>query len=73
MDHAKNLKFKELRVMFHYHSGSENFKGISKEVKLVEAVTDFLRDYRESLVQRGVGGMYVVTNEAGHESGEEIG
>ena len=53
VDHAKNLKFKDLRVMFHYHSGSENFKGISKEVKLVEAVTDFLEIIERVLCRGG--------------------
>ena len=50
MDHINNLKLKETRVMLHYHSGSENFKGGPNKVELVEAITDFLINDWEVLV-----------------------
>ena len=42
MDHIKNLKVKELRMLLHYHFRSEKLKSSPNKVELVEAVTDFL-------------------------------
>ena len=42
MDHINNLKVKDLRVLLHYHFGSENLKGIQNKVELVEALLIFL-------------------------------
>ena len=66
MDHINNIKFKELRVLLHYHFGSERLKGSPKKVELVEAVTDLFRRGWGGLMQR-VGGRegVVVTNEMG--------
>ena len=56
MDHINTLKVKGLRVILHYHFGSERLKGTPKKVELVEAVTDlFWRDWG-SLMQRMGGG-----------------
>ena len=41
MDHINNLKVKELRLMLHYHFGSEKLKGILNKLELVEADTNF--------------------------------
>ena len=41
MDHINNLKVKYIRVLLHYHFGSEKLKGIPKKVELVEAVKYF--------------------------------
>ena len=35
MDHIDNLKVKDLRVLLHYHFGSEIFKESPKKVELV--------------------------------------
>ena len=65
MDHINNLKVKELRVLLHYHFGSERLKGSRKKVELVEAVPGlFQRDW-EGLMQRVGGWGLVVTNEMG--------
>ena len=42
MDHIKNLKVKDIRVLIHCHFGSEKLKGIPNKVELVESVTYFL-------------------------------
>ena len=58
-----------------YHFRSEALKGIPKKVELVEAVTDIFESIVRVLCRGrggGVGGS-VVTNEAVHEAGEDIG
>ena len=65
MDHIDTLKVKELRVLLHYHFGSERLKGTPKKVELVEAVTDLFRRDWEGLMQRVGGGGSVVTNQIG--------
>ena len=82
MDHINNLKAKEFGVLLHYHFESENLKGSPNEVELVEAITDFFRNYREGLAQRRCGCVYVcvcvlahvciVTNKAVHGAGEDM-
>ena len=42
MDHINNLKLEDLRVILHYHFGSEKLKVIQEKVDLVESVTEFL-------------------------------
>ena len=57
MYHINNLKVKDLRVLLHYHFGSERLKGSPKKVELAEAVTDLVRRDWEGLIQR-VGGRW---------------
>ena len=49
MDHIKNLKVKELRMLLHYHFRSEKLKSSPNKVELVEAVNDFLERIRRVL------------------------
>ena len=67
VDHINDLKVKELRVLLHYHFGSERLKGTQKKVKLVEDVTDLFGRHLEIIMQRVGGGGLVVTNEIGEK------
>ena len=51
MVHIKNLKVKEIWVVFFCHFGSETLKGVPKKVELVEAVTNLFRRDWEGLMQ----------------------
>ena len=73
MDHTKNLKVEDIKVLLRYHFRSENMKGIPKKLELVEAVTEFFRKYWKVIVQREGCGIYAISNKAGRESGEEMG
>ena len=58
MDHTKNLKVEDIKVLLRYHFRSENMKGIPKKLELVEAVTEFLEIIGRFLCRgRGVGYM----------------
>ena len=71
MDHINNLKVKKLRVIFCYHFGSEDLKGIPNKVELVESIKYFLeRIGRVLFIDRGG---YVVINEGVHEYGVDMG
>ena len=48
------------------------FKGSSKKLELVQAITELFRKYLDIPMKRDVDVMPVVTNEAGHESGEQM-
>ena len=56
-DHINNLKVKDLRVLLHYHFGSEKLKGIPKKVELVGAVKYIFRKDWDCLVQIWGGGV----------------
>ena len=44
MNHTKNLKVKDLKVLVFYMFRSEKLKLITKKVEIKEAVTDFLEN-----------------------------
>ena len=53
MDHINNLKLKNIRVLLHYHSGSEKLKGSPNKVERVEVVTEFLENIGRVLCRGG--------------------
>ena len=71
MNHINNRRVKEFRVLLHYNFRSEQLKGGPNKVELVKAITDLFRKEWGIIVKRQGGGIFVVTNEAGCESGEE--
>ena len=73
MDHIKNLRMKDIRVLLQYHFRPEKLKGVPKKVERVETVTEFFRKYREVLAKREGSGMYGATDKSGHKAGEDIG
>ena len=56
MDHIKNIKVKDIKVILCYYFGSGKLKGSLDKLELVEAVTDFSRKYQEGVVQMEGGG-----------------
>ena len=59
--------------MLLYHFSSEKTKETPNKVELVGDVTEFFRKDCEDLVQKHVGGLSVVINEAGDQMGKISG
>lgn len=72
MDHFKNLKVKDIKVILIYYLGSKMLKGSPNKVELLKDAIYFSRNNSEGLVQREGYGRFVVTNESDHQSDEEI-
>ena len=58
MDHTKNLKVKDLKVLLRYYFWSEKLKGIPNKLELMRSVTEFLERLGRVLCRgRGGGGL----------------
>ena len=73
VDHTKNPKVQDIKVLIRYYFGSEKLKGRPNKIELSEAVTELFIKHREGLVQRQVNGVSVMKNNSCHGAGEQMG
>ena len=59
MDHPKNLKVKDLKLLLCSYFGSEKLKGVPNKVEVVDFATDLFRKYSGKLYRdRRVEGLF---------------